>query len=100
MSRNDIIFKLLASIRNVNEKCYFSISIPIITCTANKQKWVPLEIDLAQNRGTMRSPRFQNHRERNGEGNICTYNIIFVYVCMLKLQYAHIVIIETNEYKL
>lgn len=37
-------------------------------CTANKQKWVPLEIDLVQNRGTMRSPRFQNHRERNGEG--------------------------------
>ncbi|XP_028047135.2 la-related protein 1B [Monomorium pharaonis] len=36
---------------------------------ANKQKWVPLEIDLAQNRGTMRSPRFQNHRERNGEAN-------------------------------
>ncbi|KYN02062.1 PREDICTED: la-related protein 1 [Cyphomyrmex costatus] len=36
---------------------------------ANKQKWVPLEIDLAQNRGTMRSPRFQNHKERNGEAN-------------------------------
>ncbi|KAL0121680.1 hypothetical protein PUN28_006877 [Cardiocondyla obscurior] len=36
---------------------------------ANKQKWVPLEIDLPQNRGTMRSPRFQNHRERNGEAN-------------------------------
>ncbi|XP_029667937.1 la-related protein 1B [Formica exsecta] len=35
---------------------------------ANKQKWVPLEIDL-QNRGTMRSPRFQNHREKNGEAN-------------------------------
>nr|XP_012225831.1 PREDICTED: la-related protein 1B isoform X2 [Linepithema humile] len=34
---------------------------------ANKQKWVPLEIDLAQTRGTMRSPRF--HREKNGEAN-------------------------------
>lgn len=58
--------------RNVVFNLYLNL---IIICTANKQKWVPLEIDLAQNRGTMRSPRFQNHRERNGEGNfICMYN--------------------------
>ncbi|XP_014478889.1 PREDICTED: la-related protein 1B isoform X2 [Dinoponera quadriceps] len=34
----------------------------------NKQKWVPLEIDLAKNRGKReRSPKYQNQRERNGE---------------------------------
>lgn len=36
---------------------------------ANKNKWVPLEIDLAQRRGTVRSSRFHNHRDRNGEVN-------------------------------
>lgn len=79
-----------------------SIFIPIliIVCTASKQKWVPLEIDLAQNRGTMRSPRFQNHRERNGEGNvICIYNDICVCMCVKIALRAHIAIIETNEYK-
>ncbi|XP_026827494.1 la-related protein 1B isoform X2 [Ooceraea biroi] len=34
----------------------------------NKQKWVPLDIDLSQNRGNSRSQRY-NHRERNGEAN-------------------------------
>lgn len=47
-----------------------SISSPDNTVfTVNKQKWVPLDIDLTQNRGTTRSPRY-NHRERNGEGKI------------------------------
>ncbi|XP_012255767.2 la-related protein 1 isoform X2 [Athalia rosae] len=33
-----------------------------------KQKWVPLEIDLAKNRGKReRSPKYHAHRERNGD---------------------------------
>ncbi|XP_034952320.1 la-related protein 1B isoform X2 [Chelonus insularis] len=36
----------------------------------NKQKWVPLEIDLAKSRGKReRSPKHHNHRERNGEAH-------------------------------
>ncbi|XP_015127084.1 la-related protein 1B isoform X2 [Diachasma alloeum] len=34
----------------------------------NKQKWVPLEIDIAKSRGKRdRSPKHQNHRERSSE---------------------------------
>lgn len=36
---------------------------------ANKNKWVPLEIDLQRARGTVRSSRFHSYRERNGELN-------------------------------
>lgn len=36
----------------------------------NKQKWVPLEIDLAKNRNKReRSPKFHSHREKNDEEN-------------------------------
>ncbi|XP_015600652.1 la-related protein 1B isoform X3 [Cephus cinctus] len=35
---------------------------------ANKQKWVPLEIDLAKNRGKReRSPKYHSQRDKNGE---------------------------------
>ncbi|XP_023289973.1 la-related protein 1B isoform X2 [Orussus abietinus] len=35
---------------------------------ANKQKWVPLEIDLAKNRGKReRSPKYHNQVDKNGE---------------------------------
>ncbi|XP_031838633.2 la related protein isoform X3 [Nomia melanderi] len=34
----------------------------------NKQKWVPLEIDITKNRSKReRSPKYYNHREKNGE---------------------------------
>lgn len=34
----------------------------------NKQKWVPLEIDLAKSRGKReRSPKYHGPREKNGE---------------------------------
>lgn len=36
---------------------------------ASKQKWVPLEIDLAKNRGKReRSPRHPHYREKNADG--------------------------------
>ena len=39
-----------------------------IILTVNKQKWVPLEIDLAKNRNKReRSPKLHSHREKNGE---------------------------------
>lgn len=35
----------------------------------NKQKWVPLEIDITKNRSKRdRSPKYHNQREKNGEG--------------------------------
>lgn len=37
----------------------------------NKQKWVPLEIDLAKNRGKReRSPRHHYHKDRTADGRI------------------------------
>lgn len=37
--------------------------------SVTKQKWVPLDIDLAKNRGKReRSPKYHAQRERNGEG--------------------------------
>ncbi|KAK0083200.1 hypothetical protein PV325_009187 [Microctonus aethiopoides] len=36
----------------------------------NKQKWVPLEIDITKSRGKReRSPKHHSHRDRNGETN-------------------------------
>lgn len=53
--------------------------IVLLTVTVNKQKWVPLEIDITKNRNKRdRSPKYHNQREKNGEGIICIYIIIFI----------------------
>ncbi|KAF3430348.1 hypothetical protein E2986_11634 [Frieseomelitta varia] len=41
---------------------------------ANKQKWVPLEIDITKNRSKRdRSPKYHHQREKNGEAEIDLY---------------------------
>ncbi|XP_076749131.1 la related protein isoform X2 [Xylocopa sonorina] len=40
----------------------------------NKQKWVPLEIDITKNRSKREhSPKYHNQREKNGEGETDSY---------------------------
>lgn len=53
-----------------------------------KQKWVPLEIDLAKSRGKReRSPRYHGPREKNGESK-CTnwtkFNFFTLYKMFIK----------------
>lgn len=64
-------------ITSIFKRLFLFISVNVVpdTCihillAVNKQKWVPLEIDLVKNRGKReRSPKYSQHqRERNGEG--------------------------------
>lgn len=64
--------------------------------SVNKQKWVPLEIDIAKSRDKReRSPKHLNNRVRNGgEGNV----LDFIECSHFKMNYC--LILETLLYRI